>query len=342
MKKFLLTESGNYYKANLHCHTNISDGRLTPEEIKEAYMARGYSIVAYTDHDILVGHNDLTDDKFLALNGYEMEANETGDKPFDLKKTCHMCFIALEPDNLNQVCYHRTKFKLPGFAPYEDKIIYDKSLPDYERDHSVETVNDMFKKGREGGFFVTYNHPAWSLENYKDYSNFEGMNALEIHNTAGLVNGHNDYCEMVYDDMLRLGKRIFCIAADDNHNKKPFDSRQCDSFGGFTMIKAEKLEYKAITDALLAGNFYCSQGPEIYDLWIEGDFVNITCSDADKIVLHTGVRTTGIRYAENGVMLNKASFSLRDNYGYFRITVTDKNGKVANTNAYFIAEVYKK
>ena len=62
-------------------------------------------------------------------------------------------------------------------------------------------------------------------------------------------------------------------------------------------------------------------------------------------LLGIDVGTTSMKAAlfdENGVMLNKASFSLRDNYGYFRITVTDKNGKVANTNAYFIDEVYKK
>ena len=32
MKKHLLPEKGNYYKANLHVHTTISDGSLTPEE----------------------------------------------------------------------------------------------------------------------------------------------------------------------------------------------------------------------------------------------------------------------------------------------------------------------
>ena len=53
MKKYLLPESGNFYKANLHCHTTLSDGRLTPEEIKELYKSQGYSIVAYTDHNIL-------------------------------------------------------------------------------------------------------------------------------------------------------------------------------------------------------------------------------------------------------------------------------------------------
>ena len=39
MKKFLLPETGNYYKANLHCHTNISDGNLTPEEMKNTPLS---------------------------------------------------------------------------------------------------------------------------------------------------------------------------------------------------------------------------------------------------------------------------------------------------------------
>ena len=39
MKKYLLPESGNFYKANLHCHTTVSDGSMTPEEVKAHYMA---------------------------------------------------------------------------------------------------------------------------------------------------------------------------------------------------------------------------------------------------------------------------------------------------------------
>ena len=71
MKKYLLPESGNSYKANLHCHTVLSDGCLNPEEVKEIYKNEGYSVVAYTDHDILIPHHgELSDDEFLALNGW--------------------------------------------------------------------------------------------------------------------------------------------------------------------------------------------------------------------------------------------------------------------------------
>ena len=37
MKKYLIPEEGKFYKANLHCHTTISDGKMTPEEVKAYY-----------------------------------------------------------------------------------------------------------------------------------------------------------------------------------------------------------------------------------------------------------------------------------------------------------------
>ena len=69
MKKFLLPESGNFYKANLHCHSTVSDGKLTPEELKQIYREQGYSAIAFTDHWFFVTHNELTDEHFVALNG---------------------------------------------------------------------------------------------------------------------------------------------------------------------------------------------------------------------------------------------------------------------------------
>ena len=62
MKTYLLPENGTFYKANLHCHTTISDGRMTPEEVKNAYKEQGYSIVAYTDHDVFIPHPELCEE----------------------------------------------------------------------------------------------------------------------------------------------------------------------------------------------------------------------------------------------------------------------------------------
>ena len=37
MKKYLLPNDWNFYKANLHCHSTWSDGKHTPAELKELY-----------------------------------------------------------------------------------------------------------------------------------------------------------------------------------------------------------------------------------------------------------------------------------------------------------------
>ncbi len=71
MKKYLLPQNGKLYKANLHCHTKVSDGRNTPAEMKEYYKSRGYQVLAITDHELLVDHTDLDDNGFITLTGYE-------------------------------------------------------------------------------------------------------------------------------------------------------------------------------------------------------------------------------------------------------------------------------
>ena len=35
MKKYLLPNDVNWYRANFHCHTVCSDGAYTPEKVKE-------------------------------------------------------------------------------------------------------------------------------------------------------------------------------------------------------------------------------------------------------------------------------------------------------------------
>ena len=88
MIKHLLPGSGNFYKANLHCHTTISDGRKTPEEVRRIYKEQGYSVVAFTDHDVFIPHPELAEEDFLPLNGFEIEINEWN-KPWEHTKSCH-------------------------------------------------------------------------------------------------------------------------------------------------------------------------------------------------------------------------------------------------------------
>jgi len=344
MKKHLLTKEGNFYKANLHCHTVISDGALTPEQVKEVYKERGYSIVAFTDHDIFIPHNDLKDDDFLPLNAYEIMISEGQEKevlvcglPARDKGTCHICLIALDENNHKQICHHRTAYFFENSKKYIDQVKYDESKPNYIRSYTIECINDIIKQARESGFFVTYNHPVWSMEDYRRYINYNGMNAMEIYNHDCYVGGFEEYNPRIYDEMLLSGKKIYCIMADDNHNLCKDIYR--DSFGGFTMIKAKKLEYKEITNALVNGDFYCSQAPLINELFVEDGVITVKCSPAKSICFNTGIRIKKIIYAEDNELITQASFEVLEKYKYVRVTVTDEQGKHAETNAYFIDQL---
>lgn len=335
MRRYLLPEHGNYYKANLHCHSTVSDGSWTPEEVKQNFMAQGYSIVAYTDHNVLIPHHDLAEDNFLPITGVELDIDECVER-WTYTKCAHYCFLALEPDNEIQPCWHREKYQLQNAIKNRNLVKYDDSLPDYIRTYSTECINDMMRIGREKGFFVTYNHPVWSMEGYEDYMKFEHMHAMEICNFSSFDTGYEERCPKQYDDMLRGGKRIYCIATDDNHDRPD----RPDAFGGFTMIKADKLEYRTVTKALEEGDFYASEGPLIKELWYEDGRVYITFAPAREAFITKATRNVFRVKGKEG-LITEASFPVEEDDVYFRITVEGPDGKRAYTNAYFLDEILK-
>ena len=339
MKYYLLPEHGTFYKANLHCHTTLSDGKMTPEQMKHYYMEKGYSIIAYTDHNVMIHHPELAEENFLPMAGMELDItqNPYGDAPRSAirRKACHICFVALDP-TIKQVCWHREKYLTKNAVNYRDAVNVDPDLPNFEREYNPDCINEMIKRGVEGGFFVTYNHPCWSLERYPEYMSYHGMHAMEIYNHGCGSSGFDDYNPDVFDDMLLGGKRVFCSATDDNHNGR------ADSFGGFNMIKAESLTYENIANALRRGDFYASQGPLIHDLYLEDGKIHIECSEAAQICLSTDRRRAGCAYPNGDEPLCHASFSFSDLDQYFRLTVTDKHGKHAHTQAYYPKEILAK
>lgn len=343
MRKYLIPEQGKFYKANLHSHSTFSDGKLTPEEMKKVYQEHGYSIIAFTDHDIFIPHQELTDENFVAINGYEIAINNnydgfvTDDNQPDIKK-CHLCFLAEEPDNDIQVCWHREKYLRWNTPKYKHLVKFDENEPDFEREYSTECISKMISIAKEHGFFVTYNHPTWSREDYHQYINYNGMDAMEIFNYASFVSGNSEENERVYEDLLRAGKKIYCIAADDNHNKFEEGHPRHNSFGGFIMIKADKLDYRTVIKALKAGNFYASTGALIDEIYIEDGKLVVCCPGAARVNFASSSRHGRAVIADPGEVVTRAEFPLSPNDTFFRIKVVDFNGKAAYSNAYFIED----
>ena len=336
MKKYLLSNK-NCYKANLHCHSTISDGKFTPEQLKALYKQEGYSILAYTDHEILVPHTELTDENFLALTGYEVQIYGDMHLPKRLRRVCHINFIAKEATHNKMPFFNMADVMRLDKTPDISKAVYDGDGDDY-KEYSANGINDLIKKAKDNGFIVSYNHPTWSKEDSSIYTNLEGLFAMEIYNTGAEKLGNSEYNSALYDLLLKKGKRLCCVAADDNHNFSDETSPYCDSFGGFVMINANALTHKAVFSALENREFYSSTGPIINELYVENGYVFIKCSEAKKIRMHTHNRYSAVAIAEDKP-LTEACFKLAATTEYFRIEVTDHSGEKAYTNAYFLDEL---
>ena len=342
MKKYLLPESGKFYKANLHCHSNHSDGDLSPAELKAVYMKNGYSIVAFTDHDVMIPHHDLREDNFLPLTAVEYAVNNLNpDKKITDGQACHFNFIALDEDMEIQPFWHRTKFVAKHSEHSRPLVKFDESLPDYVREYSPACISEMMRGGRDGNFFVTYNHPTWSQENFEDYIQYDGMHALEIMNSACIhALGIFEYNDTVYDNILRYGKHIYCVAADDTHSGKEVDETLKSQIArAWVMIKAESLTYKNVSAALKAGHFYSSEGPVINALWYEDGKLCIDCEDAAKIAFVSYPKRGGVFVSKGGVALTHAELDVGNERAFVRIVVENNDGKRAYTHAYFTEDL---
>ncbi len=333
MVKVLLDEKKGFYKGNMHCHSSLSDGSLTPSELKRIYKEKGYSFLAITDHEKMVDNSYLDDENFITITSAEYAIKEFANQSTLTNrsmKVCHLNLYAVDQHNTEEICYNSA---YDHYSTDEERAERSRKFGEYEREYSSDGINEIVRLANENGFFVSYNHPRWSLENYGQYGKYEGLWGVEIFNTGCDRAGLYEYDINVLDDFLRDGKRIFATCGDDNHNKKD------DSFGAFIMVNTDALSYESIICALRRGDFYTSTGPIIKSLVIQDGRVKITCSNAKQISISADTRYSKAIHAEEGRHLEGAEFELVDDMGYFRIDVKDNFGGRANTQAYFLSDI---
>lgn len=331
-----LLPNAPFYKASLHTHSTVSDGKLTPEEVKSLYKEAGYSVLALTDHHIIARHPELNDEDFLALTGIELGLDSEDYAPPQsfFGQTYHFNLIAKDPDNLWQ--------------PYPPKTVKDENRAHAEAAHwdqraricSVESANEILKRAKEEGFLAIYNHPVWSGQHYPEYMALENLWALELRNTHNVMNGFDDNNSHVYRDMLSKGSRLCVVAADDTHRPHTVG-------GSWTMIGAEELTYASVIQAMERGDLYATCGPIIHSLTLEGNILRLTFSEAREVTLQTQARFARRCTGENGALITEAEFDLStwfeksagDPDAFIRLTVTAPDGSYAATRAYWLEEL---
>ena len=304
IKRTAFSQEGKWFKGNIHAHTTVSDGTVTPEQQAEDYRAAGYDFLSITDHNVMLAHEQLSCGDFLVLPGWER------DIPLEEKVKCiHMVglFPADTPDG--------AEFSRPKGDPADMSM---QELVDQMRGENVYTV---------------IAHPLWSRMEPEEVRALHNYDAIEVFNTGTERLCHAGHAETYWDMLLRDGKRVHGVACDDTHGK----GAKSDRFGGWVMVNAPELTREAILSALKSGNFYASCGPELREVSLEDGVLTVSCSPCEEIHVISYPPRGKTHYAL-GEPLTGVSYPLKGGERYVRVECIDAQGNAAWSNPIFLAE----
>src|SRR5690606_5840839 len=110
------------------------------------------------------------------------------------------------------------------------------------------------------GAFVAIAHPGWYTLSEADALSLGPVHAVEIFNGTSV--DHNDRPDGWYllDLLTARGLRYSACATDDAH----FNPARADVATGWVWVKSETLSPESLLEALKAGYYYASTGPELY------------------------------------------------------------------------------
>lgn len=287
---------GRFWKGNLHSHSTLSDGRLTPAEVCRLYQQEGYDFISLTDHFLerygfpLADTRDFRSDTFTTILGAELHTGYT-----ELGELWHILAVGLPLD----------------FAPYTPG----------------ETGPEVAARAVAAGAFVAAAHPNWYTLTEADILSLGQIDAIEVFN--GVACDHNDRPDSwhITDILLGRGHRYTACATDDFHANVAFED-----FGrGWVEVKSESLAPESLLAALKAGHFYATTGPRIHDISVvPGRSITIRCSPASRIWI-TGIGSRTRRIHGNG--LSEAEFNLEGfNSPFCRVTIRDVHHRQAWSN----------
>ena len=293
MKNLPFARPGRFYRGNLHTHSTNSDGIFKAEEVCRHYREAGYDFISISEHFIDRFNYPITN-----TSAYQTDNFTT--------------LIAAE--------LHQGKIMVGD--PWH---ILAVGIPfDFARPEQQETGPEIAQRAADAGAFIGIVHPSWYGLTTEDAKTISSAHAVEIYNHGSSVEVERGEGWPFCDLLLNEGWRLSGFATDDAHKMTH------DTCGGWINVRAESLDPKMLLDAMKAGQYYSSQGPEIHDIHIKGGELHIECTPAVNISLQgRGSRSEYI----SGERLNMASFRIKKfEDAYVRVTVRDELGNLAWSN----------
>lgn len=281
------------FRVNLHTHTSVSDGNLSPADVFRRYRSEGYDAIALTDHWKYGAQTEA--DGLLVLSGVEYNIRNTTSR----EGLFHIVGVGMTRDP-----------KLPKFASAQE---------------AIDAI-----RAAEGLAVIA--HPAWSLNTPAHILALRGGEATEIYNSVSAVHESRRPDSGLLVDMLGAAGRFYPLIADDDAHY--YDGS--DDCRAWIMVEAEALTREDLLQAVRAGKFYATQGPEVH-LSVHGNEAVVRCSPCREIVLFSDLVWSNDR-ARIGKDLTEFHYSICPGEHFLRAEVTDANGNRAWTNCVLLPD----
>jgi hypothetical protein len=196
------------------------------------------------------------------------------------------------------------------------------------QDHDPQAMIDAINAAGGLAFLA---HPYWHDHSLEDLLPLRGYIGIEIFNTGCWLEIEKGHSLVHWDLLLRRGQHIWGLAVDDCHWRYP------DYGKGWVMVRAQENTAASILSALRKGHFYCSTGPQVYDIALTGQQVTVRCSPARSVYV-TGSYNycPPAIHAWDGQPLTEVTVQLHPQQEYFRVEVVDFEGRSAWTQPVWV------
>lgn len=171
-------------------------------------------------------------------------------------------------------------------------------------------------------------HPAWSMNTLADAQALTGIDFTEVYNAVSEAHQSiRPNSEYFADLCANAGICYGLLATDDAHYYDGSDDQK-----GWVMIRAEALSRESILEALRAGAYYATQGPELY-VKREGYRFIVDCSPCTYVAAMSNVTWTSGRVLR-GENVTHFEYESKERECWIRIQACDSAGKLAWSNVY--------
>ena len=175
-----------WYKVGLHVHTNVSDGKVSPEEAAMRYKNAGFDAIAITDHWKYNCEGEINGLKIISGCEYNVGATDS------TEGVMHIVGVGMK--------------KEPGLVKGQAS--------------GQQIIDEIINTGG----MAALAHPAWSLNTVEDVKAVSGFSMLEIYNTVSAVNqSMRAYSGYLVDILANEGIVYPLTATDDAHYYEEFD-----------------------------------------------------------------------------------------------------------------------